>query len=163
MKTSMFAALLLASTFIAGGAAAQPAPFNATGVTMGHWHIISNNVDANKKLFLAMGAKMFDVGGNPLMMFPGVYINLNLGQEKGEGGTVGSVVNHVGFIVNNVQEQVAKWKAAGVMVLPGKSTGGLATDRGYATGLGPASLVLDDFDGLEVVIEGARAGVGVTV
>ena len=119
MKTSMFAALLLASTFIAGGAAAQPAPFNATGVTMGHWHIISNNVDANKKLFLAMGAKMFDVGGNPLMMFPGVYINLNLGQEKGEGGTVGSVVNHVGFIVNNVQEQVAKWKAAGVPVLPG--------------------------------------------
>jgi hypothetical protein len=115
----MFAALLLASTFIAGGAAAQPAPFNATGVTMGHWHIISNNVDANKKLFLAMGAKMFDVGGNPLMMFPGVYINLNLGQEKGEGGTVGSVVNHVGFIVNNVQEQVAKWKAAGVTVLPG--------------------------------------------
>jgi hypothetical protein len=66
-----------------------------------------------------MGAKMFDVGGNPLMMFPGVYINLNLGQEKGEGGTVGSVVNHVGFIVNNVQEQVAKWKAAGVPVLPG--------------------------------------------
>ena len=119
MKTSMFAALLLASTFIAGGAAAQPAPFNATGVTMGHWHIISNNVDANKKLFLAMGAKMFDVGGNPLMMFPGVYINLNLGQEKGEGGTVGSVVNHVGFIVNNVQEQVAKWKAAGVPVEPG--------------------------------------------
>jgi hypothetical protein len=119
MKTSMFAALLLASTFIAGGAAAQPAPFNATGVTMGHWHIISNNVDANKKLFLAMGAKMFDVGGNPLMMFPSVYINLNLGQEKGEGGTVGSVVNHVGFIVNNVQEQVAKWKAAGVPVLPG--------------------------------------------
>src|SRR5215468_8116332 len=121
MKTSMFAALLLASTFIAGGAAAQPAPFNATGVTMGHWHIISNNVDANKKLFLAMGAKMFDVGGNPLMMFPGVYINLNLGQEKGEGGTVGSVVNHVGFIVNNVQEQVAKWKANGVAVLPGNN------------------------------------------
>jgi catechol 2,3-dioxygenase-like lactoylglutathione lyase family enzyme len=85
----------------------------------GHWHIISNNVDANKKLFLGMGAKMFEVNGNPLMMFPGVYINLNLGQEKGEGGTVGSVVNHVGFIVNNVQEQVAKWKAAGVPVLPG--------------------------------------------
>ena len=28
------------------------------------------------------------------------------------------MVNHVGFIVNNVQEQVAKWKAAGVAVLP---------------------------------------------
>ena len=77
--------------------------------------------DANKKLFLAMGAKMFDVGGNPLMMFPGVYINLNLGTEKGEGGTRGSVVNHVGFIVDNVQQRVAQWKAAGVAVLPGNN------------------------------------------
>jgi catechol 2,3-dioxygenase-like lactoylglutathione lyase family enzyme len=29
------------------------------------------------------------------------------------------VVNHVGFIVKNVQESVAKWKAAGVPVEPG--------------------------------------------
>jgi catechol 2,3-dioxygenase-like lactoylglutathione lyase family enzyme len=121
MKTSVFAALLFASTLAAGTAAAQPAPFNETGVTMGHWHIISKDVEANKKLFLGMGGKLFMVGGNPLMMFPGTYINLNLGTEKGEGGSQGSVVNHVGFIVNNVQEQVAKWKAAGVAVLPGNN------------------------------------------
>src|SRR6201987_3116749 len=66
-----------------------------------------------------MGGKLYMPGGNPLMMFPGTYINLNLGTEKGDGGTPGSVVNHVGFIVKNVQEQVAKWKAAGVPVLPG--------------------------------------------
>ena len=119
MKITAFAALLLGSALTAGTAAAQPAPFNEAGVTMGHWHLISKDVEVNKKLFLAMGAKMFMVGNNPLMMFPGVYINLNLGNEKGEGGTPGSVVNHVGFIVNNVQEQVAKWKAAGVPVLPG--------------------------------------------
>jgi catechol 2,3-dioxygenase-like lactoylglutathione lyase family enzyme len=121
MKTSAFVALLFASTLTVGTAAAQPAPFNEAGVTMGHWHIISKDVEANKKLFLAMGGKLFMVGGNPLMMFPGVYINLNLGTEKGEGGSQGSVVNHVGFIVNNVQEQVAKWKAAGVAVLPGNN------------------------------------------
>src|SRR5882762_2101593 len=119
VKTSVFVALLFALTVSAGTAFAQPAPFNEIGVTMGHWHIISKDVEANKKLFLGMGAKMFMVGGNPLMMFPGTYINLNLGTEKGEGGSQGSVVNHVGFIVNNVQEQVAKWKAAGVAVLPG--------------------------------------------
>ena len=119
MKTTAFVALLFASTLAAGSAAAQPAPFNEAGVTMGHWHIISKDVEGNKKLFVGMGGKLFMPGGNPLMMFPGVYINLNLGSEKGEGGTPGSVVNHVGFIVNNVQEQVAKWKAAGVPVLPG--------------------------------------------
>ncbi len=119
MKTTVFAALTLASTLAAGTAGAQPAPFNEVGVTMGHWHIISKDVEANKKIFLGMGGKLFMPGGQPLMMFPGVYINLTLGTEKGEGGTQGSVVNHVGFIVNNVQERVAQWKAAGVAVLPG--------------------------------------------
>src|SRR6266700_5128676 len=119
MKTIAFIALLFASTLIAGTAAAQPAPFNQIGVTMGHWHIASKDVEANKKLFLAMGGKLFMPGGNPLIMFPGVYINLNLGTEKGNGGTQGSVVNHVGFIVDNVQARVAQWKAAGVKVLPG--------------------------------------------
>ena len=119
-KTSLLVVLLLfALTLTAGTAAAQPAPFNETGVTMGHWHIVSKDVEANKKLFLAMGGKLFMPGGNPLIMFPGLYINLNLGTEKGEGGTVGSVVNHVGFIVNNVQQRAAQWKAAGVKVLPG--------------------------------------------
>src|SRR5262249_20319236 len=119
MKITVFTALMLASTLTAGTASAQPAAFNEVGVTMGHWHLISKDVEANKKIFLGMGAKMFMINGNPLMMFPGVYINLSLGTEKGEGGTQGSVVNHVGFIVNNVQERVAQWKAAGVAVLPG--------------------------------------------
>jgi catechol 2,3-dioxygenase-like lactoylglutathione lyase family enzyme len=119
MKTTMFLALFVASTLTAGTAAAQPAPFNENGITMGHWHIVSKDVEANKRLFLAMGGKLFMPGGNPLIMFPGVYINLNLGTEKGDGPTVGSVVNHVGFIVDNVQKRVAQWKAAGVEVLPG--------------------------------------------
>jgi catechol 2,3-dioxygenase-like lactoylglutathione lyase family enzyme len=121
VKTNLFIALLFAAALGAGTAAAQPAPFNETGVTMGHWHLVSKDVEANKKLFLAMGGKLYMPGGNPLIMFPGVYINLNLGTEKGDGGTQGSVVNHVGFIVNNVQQRVAQWKAAGVPVLPGNN------------------------------------------
>ena len=119
MKTHVIAAVWLASALTAGAAVAQPAAFNPAGVTMGHWHIASKDVEANKKLFLAMGGKLYMPGGNPLVMFPGLYINLNLGTEKGDGATVGSVVNHVGFIVDNVQRRVAQWKAAGVAVLPG--------------------------------------------
>lgn len=121
MKTKMFVASVLASALTAGTALAQPAPSNEIGVTMGHWHIVSKDVEANKELFLAMGARMFMPGGNPMMMFPGTYINLTLGNETGEGGTQGSAVNHVGFIVDNVQERVAQWKAAGVTVLPGNN------------------------------------------
>ena len=120
MKT-MFVALLLASALAAGTAAAQPAPFNETGVTMGHWHLASKDLEANKKLFLAMGGKLYMPGGAPLISFPGVYINLNLGNASGDGGSQGSVVNHVGFSVDNVQKRVAEWKAAGVKVLPGNN------------------------------------------
>jgi catechol 2,3-dioxygenase-like lactoylglutathione lyase family enzyme len=111
--------LFIVSTVTASTAIAQPAPFNEIGVTMGHWHIVSKDVDANKKLFLAMGGKLFMPGGNPLVMFPGVYINLVLGTEKADGGSEGSVINHVGFIVDNVQQRVAQWKAKGVNVLAG--------------------------------------------
>jgi catechol 2,3-dioxygenase-like lactoylglutathione lyase family enzyme len=119
MKTKLFAALALASVLSAGAAAAQPAPFNDTGVTMGHWHIVSRDVDANKNIFLAMGGELTERAGGPAIIFPGIVINLVLGNQAASGGTQGTVVNHVGFIVDNVQERVAEWRAAGVDVLPG--------------------------------------------
>ena len=119
MKT-LFSALLLASSFTAGTAVAQPAPFNEAGVTMGHWHLASKDPEANKKIFVGMGGELFIRRNNAnSVRFPGVVINLTLGNAAGNGGSQGSVVDHVGFIVNNVQTQVAKWKANGVAVLPG--------------------------------------------
>jgi catechol 2,3-dioxygenase-like lactoylglutathione lyase family enzyme len=133
VKKTMLIALALASTLLARPAAAQLVPYNQAGVTMGHWHIASKDVEANKKLFVAMGGKLYMPGGQPLIAFPGLYISLLLGNEKGEGGTVGSVVNHVGFIVDNVQKRVAEWKAKGVTVLPGGAlpTGGNRLDQAY--------------------------------
>jgi hypothetical protein len=44
VKTNVLVALLFVSTLTAGTAAAQSAPFNQVGVTMGHWHIASKDV-----------------------------------------------------------------------------------------------------------------------
>ena len=52
---SLIAGLWLASTLAAGTAVAQPAPFNEVGLTMGHWHLASRDVQANKKIFVGMG------------------------------------------------------------------------------------------------------------
>jgi hypothetical protein len=49
------AAIWLVSQLAAGSAFAQAAPPNAAGVTMGHWHLNSRDVEANKKLFVALG------------------------------------------------------------------------------------------------------------
>jgi catechol 2,3-dioxygenase-like lactoylglutathione lyase family enzyme len=117
MRT-VIAGFFVASTLAAGTANAQYAPFNEAGVAMGHWHLASKDVEANKKIFVGMGGQPAP-GNAPTLLFPGMRVNLALGNTAGNGGSQGSVVNHVGFIVNNVQEQVAKWKAAGVAVLPG--------------------------------------------
>ena len=118
----LIAGVSLVSMLAAGTAFAQQAPFNEAGVTMGHWHLVSQDVEANKGIFVAMGGKLVTRGTAVGVWFPGARVNLNLGEEPpGKGGSVGSVINHVGFIVNNVEGQVAKWKAAGVPLLPGNN------------------------------------------
>src|SRR5262249_12984759 len=103
---NLLAGLCLASTLASRTAIAQQAPFNETGVTMGHWHLVSHDVNANKQIFVAMGGKLVTRGSAVGVWFPGARVNLNLGEEPpGTGGSVGSVINHVGFLVNNVQEQ----------------------------------------------------------
>ena len=54
MRT-LIAGLWLALMLAIGTAFAQQAPFNETGVTMGHWHLVSQDVGANKNIFVAMG------------------------------------------------------------------------------------------------------------
>jgi catechol 2,3-dioxygenase-like lactoylglutathione lyase family enzyme len=128
----LISALWLASSLTAGAAWAQPYAPNEAGVTMGHWHLNSRDVEANKKIFLGMGGTEGGPGPLQRVTFPGVVVILNqqAGAPPATGGTVGSVVNHVGFIVQNVQESVAKWKAAGVPVEPGNNG---RLDQAYVT------------------------------
>jgi hypothetical protein len=119
MKT-LIAALWLASQFAVGSAFAQAAPPNEAGVTMGHWHLNSRDIEANKKIFVALGGVAAKPGAFDIVKFPGVVVFLHQqpGTPPPTGGTVGTVINHAGFLVPNVQEAVAKWKAAGLDMRP---------------------------------------------
>src|SRR5438067_9868519 len=119
--TRLIAALSLMLSLVAGTALAQAYPPNEAGVTMGHWHLNSRDIEANKKIFVAMGGTAVKNGNFDIVRFPGVIVFLNQGPgtPPAVGGTVGTVVNHVGFLVPNVQASIAKWKAAGVAVEPG--------------------------------------------
>jgi len=52
---SLFVALFLTTTLVTGTAVAQPFTPNEAGVTMGHWHLNSKDIEANRKIFVAMG------------------------------------------------------------------------------------------------------------
>lgn len=130
--TRLLSVLWLVSNLAAGAAWAQPYAPNDTGVTMGHWHLNSVDVEANKKIFVGMGGTYIKAGVFDVVRFPGVVVMLHL-RERGSppsGGTDGTVVNHVGFVVQNVPDAVAKWKAAGVPVQPGNNN---RTDQAYVT------------------------------
>jgi catechol 2,3-dioxygenase-like lactoylglutathione lyase family enzyme len=128
----LISALWVMSLVTSGTAWAQAAIFppNEAGVTMGHWHLNSRDVEANKKILVAMGGTAIKNGNFEIVKFPGVavYLNQAAGAPPAGGGTVGSVVNHVGFTVPNTAAAVAKWKAAGVQVLPG---GAGRTDQAF--------------------------------
>ena len=147
MRT-IIGALWLASNLAAGAAWAQPFPPNEAGVTMGHWHLNSRDVEATKKIFVGMGGTALKPGFFEIVRFPGVVVNLHLRQPApSTGGTIGSVVDHVGFTVQNVQEVVAKWKAAGVPVQPGN----LVANQPFPTNRTDQAFVITP-DGLKIEI-----------
>src|SRR5437879_13816338 len=110
----LIAVLWMISTLAVGIVWAQSFPPNEAGVTMGHWHLNTRDVEANKKIFVAMGGTAIKAGAFEVVKFPGVVVYLHLAQGAAPpaGGTVGTVVNHVGFMFQNVKASTAKWKAA---------------------------------------------------
>src|SRR5262245_47558553 len=99
---------------------------------MGHWHLNSGDVDANRKIFLALGGTAFKLGTFEIVKFPGVYVYLNMpqGAPPSAGGYDGAVVNQVGDAVQSLQDTAARLQALGVQVQPGVNG---RTDQAFMT------------------------------
>jgi catechol 2,3-dioxygenase-like lactoylglutathione lyase family enzyme len=121
MKKIMMFVLGLAAFLIPNASRAQLAAPNDAGASMGHVHLFVQDVDAAKKFWVAVGGTAFKFGPNEGAKFPGVLILVRKGEPA--GGTVGSVINHIGFNVPNVPEALAKWKAAGLKTELGQNPG----------------------------------------
>ena len=102
-------------------ALAQLSAPNKAGVSMGHLHYHVRDVEANKKFWTALGGQATKVGGVDVMKFPGVLVFLAGGSPN--GGTDGSVLNHVAFRVPSL----SKVAAAGLTVVPVAGFPGVAS------------------------------------
>ena len=82
-------------------AAAQLSPGNGKGVAMGHLHYTVKDVRANQAFWVKLGGKAIVFNGTTAgVLFPDVVILLRKGEPN--GGTEGSVVNHVAFRVTSL-------------------------------------------------------------
>jgi catechol 2,3-dioxygenase-like lactoylglutathione lyase family enzyme len=133
MKLPIASVCLLAA-LVATPAAGQLAAPNAAGVTLGHIHLYVSDVPAQQKFWAAMGGIPVANQKLEMIQLPGVFILLRRGETK--GGTVGSIVNHLGFVWKDLPAATAKWQAAGYTIEPGQDA-----NHGYI--LGPDGIRLE--------------------
>lgn len=100
--------------FVATGAAAQLPASNAAGVATGHIHLAVADVDKAKAIWLALGAKEVTSGNLKALAFPGVYIML--AQRAPTAASAGSVVDHIGFAVQDLAAYKQKLLDAGARI-----------------------------------------------
>jgi catechol 2,3-dioxygenase-like lactoylglutathione lyase family enzyme len=95
---------------------AQVAPPNSIGVSMGHYHIVTSDAEAQKRLWIgALGGKLVKSGALEYAMFPGVLIGFRKGESS--GGTEGSIVDHIAFAVRSAASVREKLSAAGARII----------------------------------------------
>lgn len=88
---------------------------NSAGVSMGHLHVITRNPDAHRKIWIeTLGAAAVKIGPMPFAKVPGVLIGFRDGDSN--GGTEGSIVDHLGFLVRDLDATKAKLVGAGVKI-----------------------------------------------
>lgn len=97
--------------------AAYLAEPNETGVSMGHVHLVVADMEAGKNFWVTLGGNLRDFGPFAMIKFPGGLVLLK--QAEPTGPAAGSVVNHVGFQVPNLEKALAAYRAAGLKTEPG--------------------------------------------
>lgn len=112
MKTITTLGLLL---LVSQSLPAQVLPFNEAGVTMGHHHIMTSDVDAQTRIWVdILGG---EPQGNPPLLFvkfPGTFLILSAGENT--GGTKGSALDHFAFNLRDLAGTRAKLADAGVEI-----------------------------------------------
>jgi catechol 2,3-dioxygenase-like lactoylglutathione lyase family enzyme len=79
---------------------------NRSGVAMGHLHYFVDDPESEKSFWLQLGGSDMGLEGRAGVSFPGLIILIAEGEA--EGGSEGSVVNHVAFRVDSLEEMEQK-------------------------------------------------------
>jgi catechol 2,3-dioxygenase-like lactoylglutathione lyase family enzyme len=133
MKASIAFLFLLIAAFSMPAAGQLAAP-NAAGVSLGHIHLYVSDVPAQQKFWATMGGVPVANQRLEMIQFPGVFILLRRAETK--GGSVGSIVNHLGFVWKDLPVAMLKWQAAGYKIEQ-------STDPNHGYILGPDGIRLE--------------------
>jgi catechol 2,3-dioxygenase-like lactoylglutathione lyase family enzyme len=141
MKTLLAIAVTL---LVAAPASAQLSPFNAAGITYGHVHLNVTDIELAKKIFVEhFGGVAVSKGPLQAVKLPNMLVAFR--QAEPTAGSQGSVVDHFGFHVKDIEAVKAKWKAAGAgYEVTQEFTGAEGFPNAYLQGPGGLRLELQE-------------------
>jgi catechol 2,3-dioxygenase-like lactoylglutathione lyase family enzyme len=117
MRKVLIGALVVGASLSITPLHAQLAAPGPSGVAMGHLHFRTKDIEASRKFWTTLGGVPVQNGTLQLIQFPGTFVMLIAAEPN--GGTVGTVVDRVGFKVKNLQESSKKWQESAVKVESG--------------------------------------------
>lgn len=92
-----------------------PAP-NPQGVAMGHLHLNTTDVDASRRFWVEfLGAQTTKLGNLEVYKFPDALVMVR--KAAVAGGSEGSAVNHLGFLVKDLEAQLARCEQMGFRIV----------------------------------------------
>jgi catechol 2,3-dioxygenase-like lactoylglutathione lyase family enzyme len=105
---------------LAVGMYGQLAPPNASGVSMGHVHLYSKDPEAQKKFWVdVLGSQETKLADMQVYKVPGMLVMVQKADRT--GGSVGSMVNHLGVKVRDLSATLAKAESAHITIVSNKA------------------------------------------
>jgi catechol 2,3-dioxygenase-like lactoylglutathione lyase family enzyme len=108
-----------AATFVLAGAPtlaqAQLAPMNPAGLTYGHVHLNVTDAAFHRQFWVEhFGGEAWDRGLISGVTYPGMMLVFT--ERAPTGGSMGTVMDHFGYKVRDIEPMLAKWREAGYEV-----------------------------------------------
>ena len=149
MKLLLTAVALLT---LVSPAYAQLAVPNEAGLTYGHVHLNVSDVELHKRLWVEhFGGVVTQKSTLVAVRLPGFLVALSAREPT--GGSQGSVMDHIGFKVRNMDKFLAKWRAAGYSV-DSEFTGAEGQLNAYVTMPDDVRVELQEDQMLQVEVSG---------
>ena len=136
---ALLALLLMVTAALPTSARSQLAPLNEAGMTFGHLHLNVTDVELHKRFWVEhFGGEVVQRGSLTGIKWPSMLILLT--GRAPTGGSQGTIMDHLGFKVRDLQAVLAKWRAAGFDV-QSEFTGAEGFPNAYV--MGPDSVRIE--------------------
>jgi len=149
MRLLLFVVL---ATVLAAPASAQLAPLNDAGMTYGHVHLNVRDLEVHKALWVDhFGGEVVQRGPLTAIKFPSLLLLFT--ERAPTGGSQGTVMDHFGFKVRDMEAVLKKWRDAGLEV-QSEFTGVEGFPNAYLMGPDSVRIELQEDPAQSAAVEG---------